>query len=240
MRFLLVCCLLLSACADAGNPEDAADDAAAEAAPFAAVSSAKADTFTAYGGLYRSETTRHLNNDITALELRSDSAYVRERCYQPSCTLPLAETDKYDSYTSTSGRTYLRFWSFTTGHDATGNLTETATVADVYEIVKTSTGASLRKTYTSRWFTLATMSYAGQCNASGGQGSTSGCACPSSTTGLIFVPGAGGCIAPAASDESNCDASDGRWSDDDADLTGAYCQCGLNRYVDDTGSCVSI
>jgi hypothetical protein len=234
MRLLLVCSLplLFAACADDVDP----DDVAADSAPFQ-LNAGKADAFAAYGGLYQSQTTRHLNNDITALELRGDAAYVRERCYHASCAVSLPQTDKFDMYTSTSGHTYVRFWTFAGGRDANGNIDETATIADVYEIVKTTTGVSMRKTYTSRWFTLTSTTYAGQCSGSGGRGSASGCSC---TAGMVFVPGAGGCMTPVASDETNCDASDGRWSDDDADLTGAFCQCGIGRYVDDTGSCVSI
>jgi hypothetical protein len=162
---------------------------------------------------------------------------VRERCYHTGCALPLPETDHYDTYASSAGNHYVRFWSFTVSKDADGNLVTTPKIADVYEIVATSYGIKLRKSYTSRWVSLYRTTAATACTSTLGTWTSSDCTCPATD---VFVAGAGGCVTSPGANESNCDASNGLWTDDDATLIGAYCECGSGRYDDATGSCTAI
>jgi hypothetical protein len=249
MRRLLVSLIsFATACATADAPtdptNDTSDDEAETATPQIAPAAAPP-----FAGLYTTHATTHQNGDITSLQLLTathlgtpQSTYVRERCYHTNCALPLPETDHYDSYTSAAGKTYLRFWSFTAKDDGTGLVT-TPAIADVYEVLTTSYGIKLRKSYTSRWLALYKTTPAKQCTATGGMYTTD-CACPLNIPGeypkQVFVPGAGGCLAMPGDNESNCDGSMGQWADDDATLTGAYCVCQLGYYDDATGTCAAI
>lgn len=231
---LLPILLVAAACAD--TPDT--DDAAAETAPF---SDAKADA-PSFDGLYRAHITSFRSGDIPAMQL-AGGEYVRSRCYHTNCALKVSETDRYDYYTS-SGKTYVRFWSFDVSRDGDGNLLQDPHVADVYEIRRTTTGIKLRKSYTSRWVYLYPTTANQNCTASGGSFGPTGCECPSNITNnwpdAIFVAGAGGCVHNPGSNESNCDDSDGLWTDDDAAANGTFCLCGYGRYLDDSGSCSSL
>ena len=197
-----------------------------------------------FGGLYVTHATHHYNGDVTALELRAEQ-YVRERCYHASCALPIAETDRFDTYTSSAGKTYVRFWSFTVSRDANDERVEEPTIADVYEIQKTSYGVRLRKSYSSRWMALYRTTPAQTCAATDGTWGDESCTCPLNTSNTwppaqVFVPGAGGCVAFPGASEEKCDETDGMWTDDDATLIGSYCRCGLDRHEAPGGACVDI
>ena len=221
--------VLIAGCA--GDSIDEASDGEADTAAYQAPGKADGAAFV---GLYASTATHHYNNDIPALELRSDGAYVRSRCYHASCALQLPETDKFDSYTASSGKTYVRFWSFSVDVESDG-LHTTPVIADVYEIKATSSGVSLRKSYTTRWFALHATTPAGRCAATGGTFDGTDCACPG-----VFAAGAGGCIATPGASEDGCDSSSGLWTDDDATPIGSFCECGVGRYDDASGACASI
>ncbi len=250
---LLIATVLLGACdaapVGADGPSDV-DDADAETA--ALVPTGKADAIDLVG-LYAARAAAHQEGDVTTLELFAAGAspsapgerdYVRTRCYHAGCALPLVETSTFDTYASSSGRTYLRFWSVRITDATDGTRTTTPVIADVYELTRTAARIKLRKSYTSRWVTLAKTTPAARCAATAGTWTADACTCPGTVPGAwptsIFVPGAGGCIARPADDESNCDDSHGLWSDDDATLAGAYCVCGLGAYDDATGACAAI
>lgn len=232
---LLPILLVAAACAD--TPDT--DDAAAEAAPFSDAAKADAPSF---DGMYRAHATSFRSGDIPAMQL-AGGQYVRSRCYHTNCALKVSETDRYDYYTS-SGKTYVRFWSFDVWRDADGNLVQDPHVADVYEIRSTTTGIKLRKSYTSRWVYLYPTTANENCTASGGSFGPTGCECPANIVNnwpdAMFVAGAGGCVHNPGSNESNCDDSDGLWTDDDAAANGTFCLCGYGRYLDDSGSCSAI
>lgn len=229
--------LLLSACAE--SPDS--DDAAAEAAPL---SDGKSDSAFAvnFDGMYRAHITSFRAGDIPAMDLENGT-YVRSRCYHTNCALEVSETDSYD-YVTRSGKTYVRFWSFDAYRDSQGTLQQDPRVADTYEIAGTATGIKLRKTYTTRWVYLYPTTSDANCTASGGSLGQNGCTCPGNVVGEwphnIFVAAAGGCVHNPGSNETNCDDSDGLWADDDAAANGAYCLCGYGRYLDDTGTCTDL
>ena len=252
MRLLYVLPVFLAAVACSDSADDASDSEA-DVAP-AQPTDGKADGID-FTGLYHSAATTHYNNDIPDLELRApitvganagETQFVRSRCYHSSCALELPQTNDYNLYTSTSGLTYVRFLTDQIWVDSSGNLQSQKQIDDVYEIRPTSTGIKLRKAHTTRWFSLPRATPAGQCARTGGtwESTVSNCNCPGNTPSMfaatIFVPGAGGCIANPGADESNCDASQGMWTDDEATLIGSYCVCGYGRYDDATGSCASI
>jgi hypothetical protein len=201
--------LLFVGCAATGTPDD---DAAVDA-PVAALGKADAATFT---GLYASHATHHYNDDVPDLELRADGTFIRQRCYHASCAIETPETDHYDVYTSTAGKTYVRFHGRQLGDEI---------VADVYEIRAFSKGVQLRRAYSTRWQSL----YA-----------TTPDPDPTCASGQEYVAGAGGCIAIPGASEDNCDASHGSWTDDDATAIGSYCICDVGSYLDASGSCAAL
>ena len=213
------------------------DDGEAESAPPQALGKADGAAFT---GIYASHVTHHYNGDIPDLELRADGAFVRQRCYHASCAIETPESDNYDVYTSSSGKTYVRFHGQQITYDSSG-LTNEEIVADVYEIRTSSKGVQLRKAYSTRWQSLFLSSPGLACATTGGTWTTD-CACPQNQPNMyqVFVPGAGGCIASPGASESNCDDSYGMWTDDDATLIGSYCICAVGQYLDDTGSCADL
>lgn len=232
--FWVVALLVVTGCA----ASETTDDGEAENAP-AQVASGKADG-AAFTGLYQAHTTHHYNGDVPAVQLDATGVYVRARCYRASCALQVSETDHFDTYTSSSGKTYVRFWSW----NPDGNGGQDPTIADVYEIRTFSKGIQLRKAYSTRWQSLYTSSPSLACLASGGAWNQTDCSCPGNTPGAwpatIFVVGAGGCVHNPGSNETNCDDSQGEWTDDDAAKNGTFCLCGAGRYLDDAGSCQDI
>jgi hypothetical protein len=247
-RFIyLIPVLLLAACTD--PTIDDQSDGEAEAAAPQLVGKEDGVSFT---GVYRTHTTALKDGDVPNVELLTNAkpglpttySYVRSRCYHTNCSARVPETDTYDVYTTSAGKTYVRFWTFTITDDPNDGRIQHPVVGDVYEITTFSHGIKLRKSYSTRWQTLYTASPSLMCSTSHGTWASGDCTCPGNVPGTwpatIFISGAGGCIATPGSDESNCDASGGLWTDDDATLIGAFCMCGRGRYDNASGSCAAI
>ena len=227
-----------SACSD-GTVDDLSDSEA-EAAPEQDAQG-KADAPTFIGVYATSATTTLQDGDVPNLELRQGGSYVRRRCYHAGCALPVPETDDYDTYRSSSGKTYLRFYSFrnewSAEHD---DRTQVRVVADVYEIKKTTTTIKLRKAYSSRWLSLRKTTAAALCNGDQGSWEANYCSCPGETgwssDGYVsFVAGLGGCTLIPGIDESECDETEGLYTDDDGTLVATYCLCEHGMYLANTG-----
>ena len=215
----------------AGCAATVPDDGEAFDAPAQAIGKADSATF---AGIYASHTTHHYNGDVPDLELRSDGQFIRERCYHGSCALQVPEFGAFDQYKTSTGRTYVRFYS---AYDATQ-------ILDVYEIRTFTKGVQLRKAYATRWQSLYLSSPSLACATSGGSYDGVNCACPLNQpmqyAAQVFVPGAGGCIANPGASESSCDDSMGMWTDDDSTIIGSYCICPAADYLDATGACTAI
>jgi hypothetical protein len=247
LAYLLIASLVLASCADA-TPDDLSDGEAETAAEQAV---GKADS-ASFAGVYATHATTLKDGDVPSLELRvianpgvpTKYSYIRSRCYHASCSARIPETDAYSVYTSSAGKTYVRFWSVTMTYDPNNGVTETPVVADVYEIKTWSKGIKLRKSFSTRWQTLYTASPSLMCHDSHGTWASGTCTCPGNMPNTFpafeFVSGAGGCIATPGANESNCDDSHGLWTDDDSTLIGSYCRCGVGRFVDSTGGCTNI
>ncbi|MDB4955516.1 MAG: hypothetical protein JWO36_3085 [Myxococcales bacterium] len=247
LAYFLIAVLSLAACADP-SPDDAADGEALTAADQPV---GKEDA-ASFAGLYHSHATTFRDGDVPSLDLIVNAhpalpitnAYVRSRCYHGGCSRNVPETDAYSIYTSTAGRTYVRFWSVSLTFDPDGNIVEQPVIADVYEIKTFSHGIKLRKSYSTVWQSLYTSSPSLVCHDSHGTWAGNACTCPGNTPGAFatreFIAGAGGCIATPGANESNCDGSHGAWTDDESTLIGSFCRCGLGRYDDANGSCAAI
>jgi hypothetical protein len=55
----------------------------------------------------------------------------------------------------------------------------------------------------------------------------------------FFQPGLGGCALESTT-ESQCDDTNGAYTDDDINLTGTYCECGAGRYFADGYGCTDV
>jgi hypothetical protein len=194
----------------------------------------------------------HYNNDVPSLSLGADKTYARVRCYGASCAKRVRESDHYQAVKSSSGKIYLRFDRFVwVDHDTFSTAQK---LADSYEVKLTSTGIALRKTYTTRWMKLDKKTDEALCTTSHGTwkptmdldgaaaGTTTHCDCgqdPNKWPSPAFVPGAGGCITAAATNEDDCDTTNGYYTDDDRDSLGDYCRCPLGTAITDMG-CIAI
>jgi hypothetical protein len=190
--------------------------------------------------------------DIEHLQLRSDGIYVRVQCYGTGCTKHVRETDHYHVVKTPAGKTFVRFERFDWINVSSGT-TKQVTV-DTYEYVKVSGGLNLRKAFTTRWNTLTAPGDQALCFESHGTwkptatlpgaatGTTTHCDCGQNANTFphpAWVPGAGGCIMPAATGESDCDATKGHYTDDDTDALGDYCLCPIHMKLTNTG-CTAI
>jgi hypothetical protein len=125
---------------------------------------------------------------------------------------------------------------------------------DTYEVRAQGTSLELRKTYTSRWFTLEARTDETLCTSTGGTwdsqqdfdgaaaGTTTHCNCgqdPNMWPSPAFVPGAGGCRMSFAIGEDACDMTLGAYTDDDRDSLGDYCRCAAGTRPTDDG-CVAL
>ncbi len=240
VTFVLVAAILSGACADATDNDS---DGEAESAPEQLLGKQDAPTFS---GLYATATTSLRDGDIPNLQLLAGGSFVRRRCYHASCALPVGESDHYDTYTSSSGKTYIRFYAsrseWSAAHD---DRTQVPVVADVYEIQKTTTTIKLRKSYSTRWLTLRKTTPASLCTGDHGTWSSDGCDCPGAVGGwsddgyVAFVTGLGGCATIPGVGEGECDDTEGWYTDDDATLVATYCRCDKGSYLANTG-CESI
>jgi hypothetical protein len=227
---LLLPILSLAACVSADDTD--ASDNAAETAPVTASGGKADDALGIVGTAYEmTSPTTYKAGDITNLEL-TDTSYVRGRCYHTGCSTWAPETNHWDSFTSGTHH-YLRFYSFT--KDGSGN--ETQVIADAYEVKKLSTGIKLRKTYTSRWITLAARTSQVLCGESGGTWSNATCDCGpmQGPDWVLPIDGLGGCFQAPTGTEASCDATGGDYTDDDTTAIGTFCLCPIGTMVTETG-----
>jgi hypothetical protein len=237
---MVVVVLCFGACVESMDDasDEASDGEAADAPAQAADGKADGASFT---GTYATSTAALRDGDVPNLELRADGSYVRRRCYHAGCALPVAQTDHFDTYTSSAGKTYVRFWSFDNHWNAAhDDHTTVPVIADVYELKQTSTGIKLRKARTSRWLTLRATTPTALCTKSGGSWDGSACACPGNTgwdetSYVAFITGLGGCSTIPGADEAECDATTGQYTDDDSTAVATYCLCANGSYLTSTG-----
>ncbi len=68
-------------------------------------------------------------------------------------------------------------------------------------------------------------------------GATSTCNC----AGVgVWLPGEGGCAPTPGPSEDLCDSTGGGWTDDDANLSDTFCDCGVHRTWQDGTGCTAI
>jgi hypothetical protein len=95
---------------------------------------------------------------------------------------------------------------------------------------------SLRRSSSTHTFELAATAEPDLCGASGGSWSAANRTCDcGSEWPTAYAPGAGGCWRSPSAGETQCDDTQGDWTDDDPDLVGTYCRCGIGRHLADAG-----
>lgn len=228
--------LFAGACAAASDETSDAGDAEAEAAT-------DQDVGVPITGVFQSHATSHYDGDIPSVELTADHRYVRMRCYHAGCAIQAAQTDAFETYSSSGGKTYVRFKATKVTFVPDVGVDQTPTVADVYEIKTFAKGIKLRKAYSTRWQVLYATTPSLECASTHGTWASDTCTCPGNDpNGLpvtLFAPGAGGCFAAPDPYESDCDDTGGLWTDDDATALGTYCICSAGTYQSATAGCVA-
>lgn len=208
---------LILVAAGCGGQLDAGDDAseAALSAPLPGIYQLTGDPVGA--------------GDVVYLWLRGDGGFAWTRCYDADCVAPVVEDGTYQLTTS-SGKRYVSFYQVGRAGDTKVHFNS------MYAYSRTSNALKLRKTYSSRWMTLASVAEGDLCVASGGTWNGS-CGCDGGWP-TSYSPGAGGCwVAPAAG-ESACDDTQGVYSDDETNAAGTFCDCGIGRHLEESG-CVA-
>lgn len=238
--------IVLSACATNAPGDDAVDGA------FDL--SGKADG-PSFAGTYQEVGGGARKGDLPFVQLHDDGTYVRLRCYTTNCTKTTPETDRYTTFENPdTHKQYVIFGRFVwTDFD---NRESRVDPYDAYEVRHDGANLLFRKTYTSRWIAMAPVTEEAICTASGGTwdtstehqgaeaGTTTSCDCgQDSVTNWddpipAFVPGAGGCRMTFKMVESECDDTQGSYTDDDTDALGDYCLCPAGTIPTDTG-CVA-
>src|SRR5207253_10430842 len=100
-------------------------------------------------------------NDVTNVQFYGTSQYVRGLCFDAGCNEWVPQFGRYEQVRAASGIRYIKFYQpkvNVTGDDLT----------DMYAYTFSSGRLRLRKVYTSRWFTLATITDRALCDQSGG------------------------------------------------------------------------
>jgi hypothetical protein len=213
---------LLLVVAGCAGQIDGSDDGAADEAALAGKGDLVANAAAGITGSYQLAGDPSGAGDVVYLWLLADGRFAWTRCYDAGCAAPVVEDGTYQ-LTSSSGKKYVTFYQL----GALGD--DKLHFNAMYAYSSTKKSLELRKVRTSRWMKLAPVGEAALCAASGGTWAGS-CDCGSGWP-TAYSPGAGGCWSAPAVDESHCDDTAGRWTDDDADLAGTYCDCGYARHL---------
>lgn len=217
-KSLALLLVLVSGCAAQLGSDGAVDEAALAAG-------GKADSAATVAGIYQLAGDATGAGDVVYLWLRSDGRFAWTRCYDVDCAAPVVEDGTYALTTSAStGKKYIRFEQPGVSGDAAAHFNS------IYAYSASRASLELRLARTSRWQTLDAVSEDALCAASGGSWSGSACGCGAAWP-TVYSPGAGGCWLSPAVGESQCDATHGSWSDDDANLAGTFCDCGYARHL---------
>jgi hypothetical protein len=202
-----------------------------------------------FTGTFVNTASSHDDGDILSLQLAGDGTYVRVRCDGPGCAQQVTEADAYVAVRATSGKTYVEFERFRWVDQNAGTTEED--VVDTYEVKASDPGIELRRTETSTWNQLQARSDDDLCASSDGvwdasqdfpgaaTGTSTHCNCGQSNAGHAFVPGEGGCVTTVIGTEASCDATQGRYLDDDTNALGEFCDCPAGTRPTEQG-CVAL
>lgn len=170
--------------------------------------------------------------DLIYLQLVADGRFAWTRCYDAGCANPIAEDGTFTQTRTRAGKKYLRFWQAGAAGDSVTHLN----AIYAYGLSGDHSTLRLRKIYGSRTFRMDAVAEPDLCASSGGHwnDASRACSCGSGWP-TAYGPGAGGCWVAPSANESQCDATGGRWTDDDADLIGTFCECGIGRHLTDEG-----
>jgi hypothetical protein len=222
-KTLALALVVVSGCGGQLGSDDGAADEAALAGKADVVSAAAASA-ASIAGIYQLSGDPTAAGDVVYLWLLGDGRFAWTRCYDADCATPIVEDGTY-KLTTSSGKKYVTFYQ-------PGALGDTKRhFNSMYAYSTSKKTLKLRPTRTSRWMTLAAASESALCSASGGSWSSGGgCDCGAGWP-TAYSPGAGGCWVAPATGESQCDDTNGSWTDDDADLVGTFCECGYSRHL---------
>jgi len=170
--------------------------------------------------------------DLLYLQLGTAGRAAWTRCFAAPCDDPLREDGTWQVVRGGSGHRSLRFFQRGRAGDPSLHFHS----AYGFTLSRDGTKLWLRPETGARPFAMGKAAEAALCRASGGAWSGSACDCGKGWP-TAYSPGAGGCWQSPAVPEAACDSTQGSWTDDDADLVGTYCECGIGRRLT-VGGCV--
>lgn len=220
--------LLACGCAAQVGSDGAADEAALASGGKGDLAGATASSI---AGIYQLAGDPSGAGDVVYLWLLADGRFAWTRCYDIDCATPVVEDGTY-KLTTSSGKKYVTFSQPGAKGDAATHFNS------MFAYSASRNSLKLRPIRTSHWMTLGAVAEASLCADSGGTWSGTACDCGAGWP-TAYSPGAGGCWVSPAVGESQCDATQGSWTDDDADLAGTFCECGYARHLTDSGCVVN-
>ena len=168
------------------------------------------------GSIFRLSGAPAAAGGLLYLQLGAAGRFAWTRCSDAGCTDPVRE----DGTWQTAHRS-IRFYQQGPKGDPASYLRSTYAYAmKGGKLWLRAAGAAV--------FAMEKVSEADLCAASGGAWSGTACDCGKGWP-TAYSPGAGGCWQSPAVSEAACDATQGSWTDDDPDLAGTYCECGVSR-----------
>lgn len=168
------------------------------------------------GSLFRLSGAQAAAGELLYLQLGTAGRFAWTRSSGASCTDPVREAGTWQ----TAHRS-IRFYQPGRKGDPAPHLRSTY----AYEM---KGGKLWLRPDGAAAFAMEKVAEADLCAASGGAWSGTACDCGKGWP-TAYSPGAGGCWQSPAVSEAGCDATQGSWTDDDANLVGTYCECGIGR-----------
>lgn len=180
------------------------------------------------GSVFRLPGAPAAAGDLPYLQLGAAGRFAWTRCSDAACADPLREDGSWQ--VARGGHRSLRF--FLRGRAGDPGLHFHSAYA--FTLSRDGGRLWLRPETGGRAFLLEKVAERELCAASGGAWSGAACDCGKAWP-TAYSPGAGGCwLSPAVSEQA-CDATQGSWTDDDPDLIGTYCECGIDRRLTAAG-----
>ena len=179
------------------------------------------------GSVFRLSGAPASKGDLLFLQLGTGGRFAWSRCPDAACADPIREDG---SWQVPRGHRSIRFFLRGRAGDPALHFHSAA----AFSLSRDGKRLVLRPETGGRPFALDKVAESDLCAASGGAWNSGVCDCGKGWP-TAYSPGAGGCWSSPAVSEQACDATQGTWTDDDADLAGTYCQCGIDRRLTAAG-----
>ena len=180
------------------------------------------------GSVFRLSGAPASAGDLLYLQLGAAGRFAWTRCSAAPCDDPVREDGTWQ--VARGGHRSIRFFQRGRAGDPSLHFHS----AYAFTVSRDGARLWLHAEAGGRPFAMEKVAEADLCAASGGSWTGAACDCGKGWP-TAYSPGAGGCWLSPAVPEAACDATQGSWTDDDADLIGTYCECGIGRRLTAAG-----